>query len=73
MRAEPHALKAAKAFFAETLSDNFSERRKKAEETLLEHMQRPEVKAGLEAFHTGHTPPWFQRFKPEHPLSGRKS
>ncbi len=71
MRAEPHALKAAKTFFAETLNADFSESRKKAEQTLLEHMRQPRVREGLEAFHSGQTPAWFQRFKPVGPLSGR--
>ncbi|MGI9255912.1 MAG: enoyl-CoA hydratase/isomerase family protein [Salinispira sp.] len=71
MRAEPHALKAAKTFFAETLNADFSESRKKAEHTLLEHMRQPRVREGLEAFHSGQTPAWFQRFKPVGPLSGR--
>lgn len=71
MRAEPHALKAAKGFFAETLADTFTTRRQRAEQALLDHMQQPQVKEGLEAFHAGHTPAWFQRFKPLAPLSGR--
>ena len=71
MRTEPRALAAAKAFFVETLSDDFTQRRKKAETALLGLMKQPQVQEGLQAFHLGQTPSWFQRFKPGI-LSGRE-
>ncbi|AHC13849.1 enoyl-CoA hydratase/isomerase family protein [Salinispira pacifica] len=71
MRAEPRALAAAKTFFTRALDQDFDTLRGNAEQALLKHMAQPQVKEGLEAFHSGDMPEWFSRFKPGKKLSGQ--
>lgn len=71
MRAEPRALAAAKTFFTHALDQDFDALRGNAEQALLKHMEQPQVKEGLQAFHAGDMPEWFARFKPEGKLSGK--
>ncbi len=73
MRAEPHALARAKFFIGEHVKGNFStfqHFQNAAQRELLELMNNPQVKQGLDAFSDGQTPDWFHRFKPTVQLSG---
>lgn len=70
MRAEPGALAAAKRFIGAHIQSGFDEFQDAAEEELLSLMERPQVGQGLQAFHEGDMPPWFDRFKAKTALSG---
>jgi enoyl-CoA hydratase/carnithine racemase len=68
-RSSPSALAEAKAFTAELYGRPFDEVRALARDKFLELTSKEETMRAVEAFNEGETPPWFERYRPEVPLT----
>ena len=68
-RASPDAMRDAKKFTDALSGTTLSEGSRLAREKLLEMIARPEVIDAIRNFREGVSPGWFERFKPENPVS----
>jgi enoyl-CoA hydratase/carnithine racemase len=73
MRTSPQAVSVFKDFTHQFLEADFNGRKALAEQTLFELIQQESVLAAVQKFNEGDLPPWFGRFKPSEPVTGKTS
>jgi len=71
MRTSPQATGVFKDFTHRFLESDFDGRKALAEQTLFDLIGQESVLAAVKKFNEGDLPPWFDRFKPSEPITGR--
>ncbi|MBN2353058.1 MAG: enoyl-CoA hydratase/isomerase family protein [Spirochaetales bacterium] len=72
LAASPRALQAAKTLTGQIADVKFWSLLKLTRDALIDLLCRPETQKAIEGFLEGELPSWYERFKPQRPLTGKE-